>query len=83
MPTIISKAAQSVYSNSSTFVISMIFAMLNISGVVAPAIVNTHARIVASETAQVCFNIGAVFLAALCIFSCLYVYKERNESHQG
>ena len=77
MPTIISKAAQSVDSNSSTFVISMIFATLNISAFVAPAIVNTLAGIVASETAQVCFNIGAVFMAALSALSCLYVYGRR------
>ena len=78
MPTIISKAAQSVDSNSSIFVISLIFAMLNISAFAAPATVNTLARVTASETAQVCFNIGAVLMAALCVFSYLYEQRERR-----
>ena len=76
MPTVISKAAQSVDSYSSTFVISIIFATLNISNFAAPAVVNTIAGAVASVTAQVCFNIGAVFLAVLCVVSCFYVYKD-------
>ena len=78
MPTIISKAAQSVESNASTFVISMIFATINIANFAAPAIVNTLARLVASETAQVCFNIGAVFLGLLCAFSWFYMYKRKR-----
>ena len=76
VPTVISKAAQAVDSYSSTFVISMIFATMYIANFTAPAIVNTLARVVASETAQVCFNIGAVFLIVLCAFSCLYVFRK-------
>ena len=82
-PTIISKAAQSVDSKSSTFVISMIFATMNISNFAAPAIVNTIAIVVASQTAQVCFNIGAVFIVLLCICSCLYVYRGGKDSLTG
>ena len=74
-PTIISKAAQSVDAKSSTFVISMVLATLNISNFSAPVIVNNLARIVASETAQVCFNIGAVIMVMLCVFSCLHVHR--------
>ena len=79
-PTIISIAAQAVDSYSSTFVISMIFATMYIANFTAPAIVNTLARVLASETAQVCFNIGAVLLVALCAFSCLYMYKKIAKS---
>ena len=54
-----------------------IFAMLNISAFAAPATVNTLARVTASETAQVCFNIGAVLMALLCVFS--YIYGSSSE----
>jgi len=47
-----------VDSYSSTFVISLILATLNIANFAAPVIVNTLARVIASETAQVSFNIG-------------------------
>jgi len=79
MPTILSKSAQSVDSYSSTFVISMIFATLNISGFIAPALVNFIARIIASETAQVSFNIGAVSLALTCVFTIFRIYMQNYQ----
>ena len=76
MPTILSKSAQSVDPHSSTFVISMIFATLNISGFIAPALVNFIARTIASETAQVSFNIGAAALTLTCIFTVFRIYMQ-------
>jgi len=76
MPTVLSKSAQSVDSYSSTLVISLIFATLNISGFIAPALVNFIARVIASETAQVSFNIGAAALALTCIFTLYRIYMQ-------
>lgn len=82
MPTIISQAVQSVDSNSSTFVISMIFATLNISAFVAPAVVNTIAWLIGSQTAQVNFNIGAAFITALCIFVIFDGYRKFHHNQK-
>jgi len=79
MPTILSKSSQSVDATSATFVISLIFATLNIAGFVAPALVNTIARTIATETAQVCFNIGAISLVPICLFAIFRIYMQKSQ----
>ena len=77
-PTIMSLAVQSVDKNSTTFVISIVIATLNIATFAAPVIVNTIALIIGNETAQVCFNIGAILLILLCVFSLFYLLKREK-----
>lgn len=73
MPAIISRAVQSVDSESSTLAISLIFSSLNIAVFIAPAVVNTVAGLIGIETAQACFYIGAVSMAALSVGALFYI----------
>jgi MFS family permease len=80
MPTVISLAARSVDSGSSTFAISLIFATLNIAGFLAPMVVNTIAGMTGSVTAQACFNIGAVLMAVLFAYSIFFVCNKPKKA---
>jgi len=75
MPTGLSRVAQSVDLNSSTFAISMFLSSNMVAVFLSPIIMNPVSHAVASGTAQSRYIIGFIIVAVLSLLALLYVNK--------